>query len=374
MINERGFSRSPNSFTIFFGGDDLQIVERSHKNFSKIEQELQKPFDEINWEKVKDLTKLKETVLNKVGKSLRYENGKFIFHNYETQEEKIIQKSYLVDTILEYSEKGMDTTKLLNFLGNLVQNPSQDSVNELFEFLEKNNMPLTDDGHFLAYKKVNIDYKDCHTGKIDNSIGQLVQMPREKVNSDRNVTCSYGLHFCSKEYLKSFNGDHIMVLKINPRDVVSIPVDYNNSKGRCCRYEVIAELENENKSLHTYSSAQTELRKEVLGNNSNKSIVFSSIKKALKGLKKEDRKEGMSVFIVNKRTVEYTFSGGITNKNFVPVANLLENIPTFKSVKEALKLYKNRVVGDRIKVANSKNSSIYQFIDGVTNRHLVKVS
>ena len=32
-----------------------------------------------------------------------------------------------------------------------------------------------------------------------------------------------------------------MILKINPRDVVSIPTDYNNSKGRTCRYEVIGE-------------------------------------------------------------------------------------------------------------------------------------
>ena len=33
-----------------------------------------------------------------------------------------------------------------------------------------------------------------------------------------------------------------MIVKINPRDVVSIPTDYNNSKGRACRYEVIGEL------------------------------------------------------------------------------------------------------------------------------------
>jgi hypothetical protein len=32
-----------------------------------------------------------------------------------------------------------------------------------------------------------------------------------------------------------------MILKINPRDVVAIPADYNNTKGRCCRYEVIGE-------------------------------------------------------------------------------------------------------------------------------------
>lgn len=34
-----------------------------------------------------------------------------------------------------------------------------------------------------------------------------------------------------------------MVLKINPQDVVSIPTDYNNTKGRCCKYTVVGELE-----------------------------------------------------------------------------------------------------------------------------------
>jgi hypothetical protein len=33
-----------------------------------------------------------------------------------------------------------------------------------------------------------------------------------------------------------------MIVKVNPRDVVSIPSDYNDSKGRTCRYEVVGEL------------------------------------------------------------------------------------------------------------------------------------
>ena len=33
-----------------------------------------------------------------------------------------------------------------------------------------------------------------------------------------------------------------MILKINPADVVSIPTDYNGAKGRCCKYEVIAQV------------------------------------------------------------------------------------------------------------------------------------
>jgi hypothetical protein len=34
----------------------------------------------------------------------------------------------------------------------------------------------------------------------------------------------------------------VMILKINPADVVSIPTDYDGAKGRCCAYEVVAEV------------------------------------------------------------------------------------------------------------------------------------
>jgi hypothetical protein len=36
-----------------------------------------------------------------------------------------------------------------------------------------------------------------------------------------------------------------MIVKINPADVVSIPADYDNAKGRCWRYEVIGEMPRE---------------------------------------------------------------------------------------------------------------------------------
>jgi hypothetical protein len=69
-------------------------------------------------------------------------------------------------------------------------------------------------------------------------------MPRNKVDEDKDRTCSYGLHFCSISYLPHFSdscGGHTMIVKINPKDVVAIPADYNNTKGRTCRYEVIGE-------------------------------------------------------------------------------------------------------------------------------------
>jgi hypothetical protein len=141
-----------------------------------------------------------------------------------------------------------------------MENPSFRAVSELYDFLEASQLPITEDGCFLAYKRIRSDYTDVHSGSFDNSIGQVVSMPRNEVDEDKDRTCSAGLHFCSRAYLPHFCGDRIVVLKINPADVVAIPSDYNNAKGRACRYEVIQELEaQEPAELEGHSTTDSEL-------------------------------------------------------------------------------------------------------------------
>jgi hypothetical protein len=77
---------------------------------------------------------------------------------------------------------------------------------------------------------------------MNNSVGEIVEMERNEVDDNKDRTCSTGLHFCSQDYLNHFGGERVVIVKINPRDVVSIPSDYNDSKGRACRYEVVGEL------------------------------------------------------------------------------------------------------------------------------------
>jgi len=150
--------------------------------------------------------------------------------------------SVIIDHIFRMKEQGFDIKPMLRFLDNLLSNPSKRAVDELYGFLQYGKMPITEDGCFIAYKSVRGDYKSIHDGKTDNSIGSRPSMPRNLVNENSNETCSTGLHFCSHEYLKHFNGKRVVILKINPRDVVSIPADYNNTKGRACAYEVVGEL------------------------------------------------------------------------------------------------------------------------------------
>ncbi len=141
----------------------------------------------------------------------------------------------------------MDLEPIKEFIKNLYKNPSKTSIDELFLFIEASGLPITEDGHFIAYKIVGHDYKDLYSHTFDNSIGATPEMERFEVDDVRDNLCSTGLHFCSKTYLPHYgssNGnDRCMLVKINPADVVSIPSDYNNAKGRTCRYEVVGEIE-----------------------------------------------------------------------------------------------------------------------------------
>ena len=150
----------------------------------------------------------------------------------------------IVDGIVKFMGEGLPFQPLVRFLENLMDNPSKRAVDELYTFLEVGELPITEDGCFLAYKNVRANYMDIHSGTFSNKIGDVPEMPRNRVCDDSELTCSTGLHFCSIAYLPHFSdsdGGHTMIVKINPADVVSIPKDYNNTKGRACKYEVIAE-------------------------------------------------------------------------------------------------------------------------------------
>lgn len=158
----------------------------------------------------------------------------------------------LINRILEFAREGFDYTSLVKFLYNLKQNPSRTAVEELYMFLESAStpMPITADGNFLAYKKVRSDYKDIYSGTVRYKVGDEPEMARNEVDDNRNQTCSYGLHFCSIGYLPSFgvcdpSGSKIVIVEINPKDVVSIPSDYSNTKGRACKMKVVGELTHE---------------------------------------------------------------------------------------------------------------------------------
>jgi hypothetical protein len=145
--------------------------------------------------------------------------------------------------ILQMLDEGFPLTAMSNFQNSLDENPSNRAKMHLYPFLEHGKIPLTEEGNFLAFKAVAANFTDRHSGRFNNSVGEALSMPRNQVDDDPHRTCSHGFHVCSFDYLRTFaaHDGHVMVVEVNPRDVVAIPIDYHNTKMRVCAYKVVGE-------------------------------------------------------------------------------------------------------------------------------------
>jgi len=153
--------------------------------------------------------------------------------------------SYLGKRLKDLPDAGKPYDIVLKFWHKLKENPSYHSVNQLFSFLENNHMRFTNDGNFIGYKAINGDWTDCHTGKVDNSIGANPKMSRRNVNDDWSLDCSSGFHIGSYEFAVGFRpgGGRLVECEIDPRDVVSVAPENGFHKLRVCEYKVVAEID-----------------------------------------------------------------------------------------------------------------------------------
>jgi hypothetical protein len=228
-------------------GNNITI---NYKNQTHIIPRTDKLADEVialikceNWDGIMDLIDVSKKIES-------FSNGTFKVENNTVMINGVAAPQILSSRILEFADNKLPYEPLVKFAEKLQQNPSFRAVNELYLFLEKNNHPITETGNFIAYKKVRPDFKDVYTGTMDNSVGTVVEMPRNKVNEDANQTCSYGLHVANWDYAHNIYNAGVpsimLEVEVNPKDVVAVPVDYNNAKMRVCAYKVLGVVDKEN--------------------------------------------------------------------------------------------------------------------------------
>ena len=244
-------------------GTTPHVVAKTHPAYQRVIDAIKAG----EWKTVEDIIDPKRVILSLGEGNISIEGQRLFWKNVELH-------NSLARRIIQMFSDGFDVSPMVNFMDNLMQNPSKTSVDELYGFLEANSLPLTSDGCFLAYRKVSENYFDIYSGTVLNKPAQYiteadmefvgsgkgkrqevtvevvdgvttVSMDRNQVDDNRDRTCSVGLHFCSRSYLDCFgdSNSRIVIVKINPRDVVSIPSDYDNSKGRTCRYEIVDEID-----------------------------------------------------------------------------------------------------------------------------------
>lgn len=233
MSAEASWIMTDNSVTVVID-NEVHTILQEHPNFTRIVNAIKTN----DWDLVAVLSNVSTAIVDKSNGQLYTKDGK-VYLNDEEVDGKLAERINLM------LFDGFSLEPIVNFINNLHENPSYQTNRLLYTFMENNNLPITPDGCFLAYKRVKANYTDERTGTIDNSIGSTVKMLRRKVNDDHNNSCADGLHVGSRQYFSSIGSttnNKMLLVKVNPKDVVAVP---GNDKIRCCEYHVMSELVND---------------------------------------------------------------------------------------------------------------------------------
>lgn len=194
-----------------------------------------------------------ESYITRVSDRVSFRGGELLFDGDAVN-------NSLASTIIRLAaeDESGDPTKLIKFLENLMNNPSEHSREQLYDWIAPRNITITNDGHFLAYKGLREDFTSINAGPgivnnvsytdhthLDNSPGNIVEFSRSRVVANSAIGCAVGLHAGTHSYASSFAQGKLVLVKINPRDVVSVPTDCDAQKLRVCRYEVLEEIKEE---------------------------------------------------------------------------------------------------------------------------------
>jgi hypothetical protein len=129
------------------------------------------------------------------------------------------------------------------------------SGEDLMKFIKKSEMPLTNTGRIIAYKRVTSVREepgyvvDTHSKKIKQRVGSRVTMPVDMVDPSRHKSCSTGLHVANLGYLGGFSGDKTLIVLVDPENFIAVPSE-EDTKARVCSYDIIGMM-----SANSHSTA-----------------------------------------------------------------------------------------------------------------------
>nr|DAR80572.1 MAG TPA: Redirecting phage packaging protein C packaging protein, DNA Binding.0A [Caudoviricetes sp.] len=210
------------------------------------------PADDYRYSRIKEMHQNGDQDYSEFFAELKLKEVSFVTeHGVKVSKEGIyLNNLHLQDQLADWIVENIDSispdSSYIRFLDNLAQNPDQRMQEQLYGFLKHTDVKINEDGMVLAYKAISHNFKDIHSNTFDNSVGAVVEMPRDEVDDDPENTCSHGLHVAAASYIPQYGRKEyqhrVVQVLINPKDFVSIPVDYNFAKARVCRYNVAREV------------------------------------------------------------------------------------------------------------------------------------
>jgi len=234
-----------NTITVFLPDGTCPAVTSDHPSFAKIKALLLKG-EHDGVPALMDMRKGFE----KMGGGLLTVSGNEVLYMGRSLQ------SYQAQKLMSMFKQGHQNIKPYSrFVERLEQNPSFRAREEFARFADYEELPIDEEGFVYAWRGLLGDYysrsgnlntrvlkgKVNASGQILNEIGAEIEVERADVDDNCNRTCSQGLHVGSLNYARGWSGGKLVLVKFDPKDVVSVPTDCNGQKCRVCRYWVLSD-------------------------------------------------------------------------------------------------------------------------------------
>tara|TARA_B110000495_G_scaffold91529_1_gene79046 strand:- start:1153 stop:2238 length:1086 start_codon:yes stop_codon:yes gene_type:complete len=245
-------------------------IRKDNANFRALRSAL----FEGNYDDVEQYLDIKKAVENFVDGAVEVKDDNIYYHGHALH-------GVVVDKLLEMLRSGMkDSSPMVKYIKRLMENPSSNSVEQLYTFLGYKSLPITPEGKVLGYKGVQTDFWS-NTGNADtivvqgetndrhqiyNGVGETIEIQRRCVDDNKNNHCSFGLHVGSYDYANGWAGNDgkLLLVEFDPQDAVSVPTDCSFQKLRVNKYKVLADISDTRQELN---KAVYEANKPIYGSN-----------------------------------------------------------------------------------------------------------
>ncbi len=247
MSQKPSIQITPSTLTVAFPNGEYITVSKDDSRYKKLLKGIKE--GNLSYDDFANI-KNPEVIINKWmgGKLVKNHEGKISVDLGDGDLRPISIR--LAGVLEEFIREGYPADSFAKFAIRLERNRSMRSRDTFYGFIVRYGITITPEGKVRGYKAIKNDWTDKHTGKIDNSIGVTVpRLDRRDVDDDPNKACSFGYHFGSIEYVRRFSsgygspgGDRIVVVEVDPEDIVCVPSDCSQQKVRCTQYTVVGEF------------------------------------------------------------------------------------------------------------------------------------
>jgi hypothetical protein len=232
-MNPLPFILGPDFISVISNGVPHTIYSNDGR-FAKLKTAIK----DKHWDSVPQIVSLPRAIALFSSGNVQVFDGQVIY------KDKPVHNS-ITERILEFIREGFPFEPLVRFMDKLMENPSERSREQLYNYLLRYFLPIGDSGCFYAVKAVQKDtFLDLYSKTICNKPGANPKMDRSDCNQDDEVGCAKSFHAGNYEYVKSYGSpeDEVVLVEIEPQNVVACPKDCSYQKLRVCEYKVVGHI------------------------------------------------------------------------------------------------------------------------------------